>query len=79
MGTPHDRSEDLEHLTIDLLGREDRLKKLVSELVRRVVQQELNFSGNFLAEKRFRPALLEATGSGSISSPLPMISEIPVF
>ncbi len=31
-GSPHDRSEDLEHLAIDLLGREDRLKKLVSEL-----------------------------------------------
>ena len=31
-GIPRDRSEDLEHLTVELLGREGRLKELVSEL-----------------------------------------------
>lgn len=31
-GSPHDRFEDLEHLAIDLLGREDRLKKVISKL-----------------------------------------------
>ena len=53
-GSPHDRSEDLEHLAIDLLGREDRLKKLVSELCGGWYSGAQLF-GKFLAERASDP------------------------